>query len=259
MLKNPLTLKERLARGEVCLGTGICFTGPAITEALCPEFDYVWIDMEHNALSLEAVQGHIMATKGTNATPIVRVPWNDPVLVKPVLDIGAAGIVIPLVRTVADVEKAVASCLYPPEGIRGFGPRRPTNYGRSGGPEFCRQANEDMIVIVQIEHHETISNLDGILAVKGLTAVIVGPNDLAGSMGQMGSPGHPEVAVAIETVVEKCKKAGVPMGIATGDDLEAGKKWLDKGAQWLLAGTDFRHMVSGAEEISRALRAHVGS
>ena len=75
----------------------------------------------------------------------------------------------------------------------------------------------------------------------------------------MGSPGHPEGAVAIETVGEKCKIAGVPMGIATGDDLEAGKKWLDKGAQWLLAGPAFRHMVSGAEEISRALRAHVGS
>jgi 2-keto-3-deoxy-L-rhamnonate aldolase RhmA len=114
--------REKLRRGQVCLGTVISFTDPTVTEALCPLLDFVWIDMEHNALSLETVQAHVMATKGSETTPLVRVPWNDPVLVKPVLDIGAAGVIVPMVRTPDDVRRAVAACLYPPEGSRGFGP-----------------------------------------------------------------------------------------------------------------------------------------
>src|SRR5207253_3124908 len=122
------SFREKLRQGQVCLGTVISFTDPTVTEALCPVLDFVWIDMEHNALSLETVQAHIMATKGSDTTPLVRMPWNDPVLIKPVLDIGAAGVIVPLVRTAEDVRRAVAACLYPPEGIRGFGPRRPSNY-----------------------------------------------------------------------------------------------------------------------------------
>src|SRR5690349_5470490 len=129
-LSNAGPLTDKLRRGQVCLGTTITFADPTVTEALCGVLDFVWIDMEHNPLSLEAVQGHIMATKGSDTTPLVRVPWNDPVLIKPVLDIGAAGVIIPLIRTADDARRAVAACRYPPDGIRGFGPRRPSNYGR---------------------------------------------------------------------------------------------------------------------------------
>src|SRR5438105_12148094 len=116
--------------------------------------------MEHNPLSLSAVQGHLLAVKGTGATPLVRVPWNDPVLIKPVLDIGAAGVIVPLVRTAEDVRRAVAACRYLPEGVRGYGPRRASNYGRHGGPDFIRAANASIITIVQIEQAEALNNLD---------------------------------------------------------------------------------------------------
>ena len=132
-----------MRRGEVCLGTAISFSDPTVTEALCNVLDFVWIDTEHNPLSLEDVQGHIMATKGTDVLPLVRVPWNDPVLIKPILDIGAAGVIVPMIRTADDVRLAVAACRYPPEGIRGFGPRRPSNYARLGGPEFCKAERAD--------------------------------------------------------------------------------------------------------------------
>ena len=115
--------------------------------------------------------------------------------IKPVLDVGAAGVIVPLIRSAEDVRRAVAACLYPPQGIRGFGPRRPSNYGRLGGPEFCRAANEDVIVIVQIEHVDAVNDIDAILAVPGLTSVVIGPNDLAGSLGRMGEPEHPEVGL----------------------------------------------------------------
>src|SRR5207244_391059 len=133
--------------------------------------------------------------------PLVRVAWNDPVLIKPVLDIGAAGVIVPLVRTAEDVHRAVAACRYPPEGIRGFGPRRPSQYGQLGGPEFCQAANASVITIVQIEHHEAVANLGEILAVPGLTGIVVGPNDLAGSLGHMGDTRHPDVLRTIETVL----------------------------------------------------------
>src|SRR5579863_9041792 len=149
-MKNLGSFRDKLRRGQVCLGTCSTFTDPTVTEALCDLLDFVWIDTEHNPLTLEAVLGHVIATNGSATTPIVRVPWNDPVLIKPVLDLGAAGVIVPLVRSAEDTRKAVAACLYPPAGIRGYGPRRPSNYGRLSGPEFCRQANENVIVIVQI-------------------------------------------------------------------------------------------------------------
>src|SRR5262249_55093448 len=157
------SFRDKLRCGELCLGVGITFTDATATEALCNVFDFVWIDMEHNALSLEAVQAHIMATKGSDTTPLVRVAWHDPVLIKPLLDTGAAGVIAPMVRSAAEARRLVASCRYPPEGIRGFGPRRAAGYGRRGGPEFCREENESVLVIAQIEHIDGVNDLDAIL------------------------------------------------------------------------------------------------
>jgi 2-keto-3-deoxy-L-rhamnonate aldolase RhmA len=161
-MENATKFRDKLEQKQVCLGTCITFSDPTVTEALCPIVDLVWIDMEHNALSLEAVQGHIMATKGSDTVPLVRVPVNEPSVIKTVLDIGAAGIIVPLVRTGDDVQRAVASCLYPPDGIRGFGPRRPSNYGRRSGPEFCREANATVLPIVQIEHIDAAQTIDAV-------------------------------------------------------------------------------------------------
>lgn len=247
---------ERMQNGEVSLGTCISFSDPTVTEALCNTMDFIWIDMEHNPLSLEAVQGHIMATKGSNTTPLVRVRWNDPVLIKPVLDIGAAGVIVPFVRTVEDVQRAVAACRYPPEGVRGFGPRRPSNYGRVGDAEFCRQQNARMITIVQIEHVDAVKNIDGILAVPGLSAIVVGSNDLSGSMGLMGQPRHPDVLAAVDHVIARAHNAKIFVGIAIGDNVEFLNGWVDKGVNWLAMGGDFSLLVRGATEVENQVRAH---
>jgi 2-keto-3-deoxy-L-rhamnonate aldolase RhmA len=256
-MENASKFKEKLRGGQFCLGTGISFTDPTVTEALCSLLDFVWIDMEHNALSLETVQAHIMATKGSDTTSLVRVPSNDPALIKTVLDIGADGIIVPQVRSVDDVRGAVAACLYPPEGIRGFGPRRPTKYGQLGGPEFCRQANAEIISIVQIEHIDAVNNLDGILAVPGLTAVVLGANDLSGSMGLMGQPSHPEVLRAVDTVIGKASRAGVPVGIGTTDNPEVMIEWINKGIQWLQIGVDWWLLMKGADSVVHPLRRHI--
>ena len=248
--------KSKLEEGKICIGTGISFADPTVTEALCGLLDFVWIDMEHAPLSIETVQSHVMATKGTETTPLVRVPWNDPVLIKPVLDVGAAGVIVPLIRTVEDARRAVSACRYPPEGIRGYGPRRPSNYARQGGPTFCQAANDSIIVIVQIEHLDAVNHLDEILAVPGITSVVVGPNDLSGSMGHMGDPRHPNVLKAIDTVIAKARKAGVFVGVAVGDDPDILVEWVDKGMQWLLMGCDFTLLLRAATQVTRQVRAH---
>jgi 2-dehydro-3-deoxyglucarate aldolase/4-hydroxy-2-oxoheptanedioate aldolase len=246
--------REKLQAGQVCVGTCITFADPTVTEALCDLLDFVWIDMEHNPLTLEAVQGHIMATKGTATTPIVRVPWNDPVLIKPVLDIGAGGIIVPLIRSADDARRAVAACKYPPEGIRGFGPRRPSKYGRVGGPDFIRSANETISVIVQIEHVDAVNNIDDILAVPGLTALVIGPNDLSGSLGHMGEPRHADVIRTIEQVIARANRAKVPVGMAGGGEPDELARWLDRGVSWLACGADFYFLVRAAGQFVEAAR-----
>jgi 2-dehydro-3-deoxyglucarate aldolase/4-hydroxy-2-oxoheptanedioate aldolase len=195
-----------------------------------------------------------MATKGTATAPLVRVTWNDPALIKPVLDIGAAGVIVPLIRTAEEARRAVSACLYPPEGIRGFGPRRPSDYGRLGGPEFCRDANERVLPIVQVEHIEAVEQIEEILAVPRLASIVVGPNDLAGSMGLTGQPGHPDVLRAIDAVVAAARRVGVPVGVGSGDDPEAVRGWIDRGMQWLLMGADFTLLLRAATEVAVRVR-----
>ncbi len=246
LLPHTDRFRARLAAGETCLGTVITFTDATVTEALSQVLDFVWIDMEHNALSLETVQAHLMATKGSDTTALVRVPWNDPVLIKPVLDIGAPGIIVPLVRSAAEARRAVAACLYPPEGIRGFGPRRASNFGELGGPEFCRAANASVMPIVQIEHIDAVKSIDEILTIPRLASIVFGPNDLAGSIGLMGQPRHPDVLSAIESVIAKARQASIPIGIGVGDDPELLADWIARGVQWLAMGGDCSLLLRAA-------------
>ncbi len=253
-MENAQYFRDKLAAGKPVLGTCVTFADPTVTEALMRVLDFVWIDTEHNPLSLADVQAHLMATKGSQTTPLVRVPDNNPALIKPVLDIGAAGVIVPLVQTADDVRRAVAACRYPPEGIRGFGPRRPSNYAARGGPEYCQDANRQIITIVQIEQREALANLDDILRVPGLTSIVVGPNDLAASLGYTGQPRHSEVIKAIDTVIAKSRAAGIPMGIAVGDDPQVLCEWIDKGVAWISIAADFVLLVHAAANAVNAIR-----
>ena len=254
--KSP-TVFDRMRQGETVLGTVITINDPVVTEALCSAYDFLWIDTEHNPMPLDVVQGHLIAAKGTGVTMLVRVPWNDAVLIKPVLDIGAHGIIVPMVSTVEDTKRAVAACRYPPEGVRGFGPRRPSNYGRLGGPEFCKAANDAMITVVQIEQADAVKNIEGIVAVPGLSGILIGSNDLSGSMGYMGEPRHPKVLAAIDKVIAAARSAGVPVGIAIGDDVAMLQGWIDKGIQWVTGGGDTSLLLRSADQITTQLRAHI--
>jgi 2-keto-3-deoxy-L-rhamnonate aldolase RhmA len=252
-LRNAGKFREKIKRHHLCVGAAITFYDPTVTDALCSILDFVWIDMEHNALTLEAVQGHIMATQSSDTTAIVRVPSHDPALIKTVLDIGADGIIVPNVRTPDEARRAVEACRYPPLGIRGYGPRRPSNYGRMGGAAFCKAANEAVLAIAQIEHIDAVRSIDEILAVPGLDSIVFGPNDLSGSMGHMGEPKLPEVVEAMETVMSRARVAKVTIGSGAGnpDDLEY---WIKQGVSWIMTANDYSLMLRASNLVVEEAR-----
>jgi 2-keto-3-deoxy-L-rhamnonate aldolase RhmA len=254
-MDRPQGFKEKMHNGGVCFGTCVTFSDLAVSEALgSAGLDFLWIDAEHAPLSIETIQTHVLAAELAGVMPIVRVPWNDPVLIKQALDVGAIGIIAPLIRTAAEARRVVAACRYPPHGIRGYGPRRPSNYGRTGGLEFCQTANENVIPIVQIEHIEAVNNIDEILETPGVEVIVIGPNDLSGSMGLITQTRHPEVLRAIETVIAKARERGVFVGMGIGEDVQAALEWVGKGVQWVALGSDTSLLVGAIDRIMAAMR-----
>ncbi len=253
-MQNANVLREKLRKGTTCIGAAVSFGDATVTEALCNYLDFIWVDMEHVPFSLETVQAHMMATKGSQVAPIVRVPWNDPVLIKPVLDIGAAGVIAPMVCTAEEAARLVSACLYPPQGIRGFGPRRPSNYGLSMTPEFCQEANASVFPIAQIEHATAVKNIDAILTTAGLAAVMIGPFDLSGSMGYPAQPNHPKVLEAIDHVIARARNAKVVVGMGVTDDPNSVRKWIDKGVSMLFIPPDYMLMLHATRQFVEVIR-----
>ena len=161
-----------------------------------------------------------------------------------------------MIRTAEDVRLAISACRYPPEGIRGFGPLRPSDYGKIGPQEFCRQSNDNIITVVQIENVDAVRNIDEILAVPGLSSIAFGPNDLANSIGHRGQPGHPEVVETMEKVIGRAQQAGIPVGISTGSNVDELCAWVDRGIQWLATSLDVMLMVEALIRVTSKVSKH---
>ncbi len=257
---DPIALfRQRLARGEVLAGPGIYLTDPQSSEALADSFDFLWLDMEHSPMSMEALRGHLLVARSKQKAAIVRVGGSDTAFIKPVLDAGAHGIVVPQVRSFEEVKGVVADCRYPPVGRRGFGPLVPTNYGRSGGPEYVEAANTQLFVSVMIETAEAVEAIDQIVAIPGLDSVVLGPWDLSGSFGLLGEVGHPRVVAALEKVIASAKKAGLSVGSGMPADPEFAALQVRRGVQWLQMGGDCGYLVAHADQMVRQLREHLAA
>ncbi|MGY8827633.1 MAG: HpcH/HpaI aldolase family protein [Candidatus Latescibacterota bacterium] len=255
-INNIDKFRAKMARGEVCIGTNVSFTDPAISElfgdAGC---DFTWIDMEHCPIDISTTLGHVMAVRGTNAAPFIRVPSGDVDTIKPILELHPAAIIVPQVRTPEEVQKIVAACKYPPLGIRGFGPRRGRGFGGIPYPEYLRDADEQILVFVQIEHIDAVEAIDEILAVQGLDGVCLGFNDLAGSMGLPGQTTHPDVLEAAERVIARTTQTEKWMGISMGYDPEAVRRWIGLGVQWIGLGSDFHTLYNHTKKMLDAVRS----
>lgn len=249
-------IRRKIAARELVIGTHVSLLDPAISELMgCLGFDFVWVDTEHSAIDRGVLQQHLVAAQAGGAAAFVRIPWNDPVLAKPVLEMGPAGIVFPMVCTAEQAKAAVAACLYPPAGQRGYGPRRAIRYGTEPMDRYLREAAGSFWRIVQIEHVDAVANLEAIVGVEGVDAIVVGPNDLSGSVGRLGQTEHPEVVRLCERIAEVAKRRGIPFGVSLGDHPEAVRSWIDRGVDWIASGSDTASLVAGGRRVLEQTRA----
>lgn len=250
-MKKNIT-KRKLKRGEVAIGVAITTPSPDIAEMLSNlDFDWFFIDMEHAPLEVKDVQLILQAIESSNITPIVRVPWNDPVIIKRVLDLGAMGIIVPWINSKEEAEKAVKACKYPPNGIRGCGPRRASKYGLDT-LNYLRMANEEIMVVVQIETINAVKSIKDILSVKGIDATLVGPMDLSASLGYLGNPDHPKVKEIIYRIAKAHIGTEVAPGIASS--VSKIKEHLEVGFKFVNVTSDCDLIIRGGQEAIRIVK-----
>jgi len=246
-LRNPV--KAKLKRGEVSFGAWVSIGHPDVSESLAKlGFDWLLFDTEHSPLNIEVIQGLLQSMSYTkDCVPLIRVAWNDVVLIKRALDIGAYGLVIPWVNTREEALNAVKACRYPPEGVRGFGPRRAAWHD----PAYVKTANEELLIIAQVETETALTNLDEVLSVKGIDVALIGPWDLSMSLGVFTQWESPKFKAAVERVLEACEKWKVVPGYVCGD--ENVKEAAERRFRFLSIGGDEGFMVKGAlDSLKRA-------
>jgi len=206
-----MSLKKRLAQCELTIGSWITLGHPSIAEIMAGAgFDWLVLDNEHSVLELSEIQTLIQVLDGQQCPAIVRLTSNHPDQIKRVMDAGATGVMVPMIKSAADALDAVKSVYYPPLGNRGVGLARAQGYGASF-PVYQQWLRDNAVVIVMIEHIEAVQNIDAILAVPNIDAYIIGPYDLSGSMGRPGELDHPDVQTAINDVLQaglRHQKAG---------------------------------------------------
>ena len=237
------TVKQKLLRGEPSIGAEAGLGSVLSAEMLSRVgFDYVVLDMQHGAWNEESVMHAFRAIALGSALPMARVRSNDFGLIGRLLDIGAMGVIVPLVNSVEDAEKAVLAARYPPLGGRSGG-----NFGTgflSDDPDdYQERANEEIFLAVQIESAPAVESAEGIMAVEGIDACWVGPGDLSASMRT--TPGTPEHTAAIRSVIAACHKTGKIPGISLGS-VELARFWIDEGCRFVTCGDDGSWMAAGA-------------
>jgi 2-keto-3-deoxy-L-rhamnonate aldolase RhmA len=256
-------LRARVARGEFLVGTWLTFLEANVAELLAGSgYDFLVVDMEHGvadaanlqALCIGARAGGAARGVSDGTAVLARIGANEPVRIMHALDVGAAGVIVPQIRSVADAERAVAWCRYPPSGLRGAAGRRPSDYGRAVKGYFA-SANETVFCCIQIETSEALEALDGILAVAGVDALLIGPNDLAAALGHLGETGHPDVEAAVADVRKRGFAAGMPVGIVSASpDPAPAVARKREGYSFVTVGVDFGFLTSGADAALIAMR-----
>ncbi len=239
--------REKAEKGKLLYGSHVFYGAPALTECMAQiGYDMLWIDMEHTAMTLDKVQDNLIAARAGGTPAFVRIPWNDKVLAKPVLDMGPDGIIFPYIRTVEDAKAAVRACEYPPNGDRGYGPLRALDYGAIAPIDYVKKEYRHMLRILQIEHIDAVDHLEAIVQIEGIDAYVVGPNDLSGSLGHMGEPHHPDMMPVYDRIGQVMQKYGKLFGVSVGSNDTVIRQWIDRGAGMIFVGSDVWYVYEGA-------------
>lgn len=239
--------KRALREGRTIFGAWLMSGAPSTAEALgCAGFDFLVVDMEHVPVDTAQMIDILRALGGTPAPGVVRLPWNDMVMVKRALDAGAQTLMFPFVQNAGEARRAVSYTRYPPDGVRGVaGTQRASRYGAV--PDYFRQAATELCVIVQIETIEALNQLDAIATVGGVDAIFIGPGDLSASMGHLGDIGNAAVQEKLASAAERCQLLGKPCGIV-GPNPDMVARFLDYGYSWVALGSDLSLMTGRARE-----------
>jgi 2-keto-3-deoxy-L-rhamnonate aldolase RhmA len=238
-------LKKKFSDGKVTLGTWVTIGHPDVPDMMeALGFDWLVFDTEHAPLGRETLGRMIQAIDGEKVCPIVRVGAIDQYFVKSALDMGAHGVVCPLVNSAREAKEAASFVKYPPLGVRGVAPRKAADYGLSSA-EYIRNANDITILVVQIETKKALDELDRILAVREVDVAFVGPTDLTMSLGLVDDRSNPKVIDAMKQVVWACESRGKVPGVLAASPEEA-KRAVSLGFRFIGLGSDTRFMLGGA-------------
>ena len=245
--------KHALAKGEVQIGLWCSLCSPIATEIVSHSgFDWLLIDTEHSPNEVPSVLAQLQAAQAGTASCIVRAAWNDMVLIKRILDIGAQTVLLPFVQNAEEAKRAVASTRYPPQGVRGItASGRASRYGRV--KDYLRNAGSEICVLIQVETRDALARIEEIASVDGIDGVFIGPNDLSASFGHIGNWGHPEVQAALADAVTRLKKIGKPAGILTPNEEEA-KKFIQWGYTFVAVGADLGLLAKNADALAKRFK-----
>ncbi|NNE50838.1 MAG: 4-hydroxy-2-oxo-heptane-1,7-dioate aldolase [Sulfitobacter sp.] len=235
-----------IAAGKKQIGLWVSLASPFAAEVTAPAgFDWALVDMEHSPNDYFSVLGQLQAFAATGTTAIVRPEWNDPVMVKRLLDLGVPGLLFPMIQSVEEAERAVASTRYPPRGMRGFsGATRASKFGRV--KDYLSRVEEETTVILQLESAAALAQAEEIAAVDGVSGIFFGPADIAADIGRLGQPLHEEVWALIRPVAERLQAKGVPVGTLVNDPAFAAAL-LKEGFTFVACATDTVMLARAAD------------
>lgn len=249
--RNAFKAGLRAKKLQVGLWQSLCSN---VAVEICSDsgFDWLLLDTEHSPNEIPDLLSQLQAMEKGTATAIIRPAWNDAVLIKRCLDIGAQALLIPYVQSVEEAKAAVAATRYPPHGIRGVSvAARASRYGRV--PGYLSKANSEICVLVQVETRQSLDALEDIAAVDGVDGVFIGPSDLAASLGHLGNPQHADVQAAMKDAVERLTKVGMPAGILTGNEEEA-RRYIDWGYLFVAVGSDVGLLAKHADTLAKKFK-----
>lgn len=250
-LRLDPSFREQLSASDRSLiGVWACSGSPLVTEVAAGSgVDWLLIDMEHSANTLESTLLQLQVAAAYPVAPLVRVPWNDQVAIKQVLDLGAQNIIVPMVSSADEAQAAVAATRYPPEGVRGVGSAlaRSARWNRVDG--YLQESARHTCLTVQIETAAGVDAAAEIADVDGVDAVFVGPSDLSASMGLLGQQTHPDVIAAVEKVFAAVKAAGKSVGVNAFDPVAA-DAYIAAGADFVAVGADVALLARATEALA---------
>ncbi len=249
-------LRKRIENREKLCGTLVSLSDPCICEIFgYVGYDFVWIDTEHPYFSLKDLLCHLNAARAAGTHAIVRVPQDDLTATKKILEMEPDGIIFPMVHSAQEARRLIQTTLYPPAGTRGFGPMRAIGYGTEDAQQYVDSGSKKLCRFVQIEHIDCVKELEEIVKIEEIDGFIFGPNDLSGSIGQLGHVFDPDTTALIEEAIKILRAHGKYVGLCGGFDPDTIAHWSSFGIDMLTVGGDWNFLCAQAQKTLNDLRS----